>query len=251
MVSAGARFLLFLFFLMIRRPPRSTLFPYTTLFRSIESDPLCKAHYFTHPQNGQTLAAYGDYALIENHSHPMHIYSSELRSKCNTVHLIILMAFRMLMLASMGACLGRSGKLPILRLPPRGLRRFRLDTTRSWRISSRTALWNFFFCRGGNSSIEVQLAPDHAYGMEEGEAIGIFVRLERGLVHQTADGEVGHHEAVEFLAHQIGGFAAQHDVSAAQMSLEFAERSFYLPAFVIEDSQFFGRSLVGIEDGGS
>src|SRR5229473_6693548 len=25
----------FLFFLMIRRPPRSTLFPYTTLFRSI------------------------------------------------------------------------------------------------------------------------------------------------------------------------------------------------------------------------
>src|SRR5258707_4220915 len=28
-------FLLF-FFLMIRRPPRSTLFPYTTLFRSIE-----------------------------------------------------------------------------------------------------------------------------------------------------------------------------------------------------------------------
>src|SRR3712207_7527022 len=27
-----------LFFLMIRRPPRSTLFPYTTLFRSIEKD---------------------------------------------------------------------------------------------------------------------------------------------------------------------------------------------------------------------
>src|ERR1039457_7671446 len=28
-------YLLFFFFLMIRRPPRSTLFPYTTLFRSI------------------------------------------------------------------------------------------------------------------------------------------------------------------------------------------------------------------------
>src|ERR1041385_9297113 len=27
-------YLFFLFFLMIRRPPRSTLFPYTTLFRS-------------------------------------------------------------------------------------------------------------------------------------------------------------------------------------------------------------------------
>src|SRR3712207_7127928 len=27
--------MIFLFFLMIRRPPRSTLFPYTTLFRSV------------------------------------------------------------------------------------------------------------------------------------------------------------------------------------------------------------------------
>src|SRR2546422_8621947 len=29
-------FLMFFFFLMIRRPPRSTLFPYTTLFRSVK-----------------------------------------------------------------------------------------------------------------------------------------------------------------------------------------------------------------------
>src|SRR3989449_8148034 len=29
--------LLFFFFLMIRRPPRSTLFPYTTLFRSLQA----------------------------------------------------------------------------------------------------------------------------------------------------------------------------------------------------------------------
>src|SRR3712207_8869026 len=28
------------FFLMIRRPPRSTLFPYTTLFRSVSCSPL-------------------------------------------------------------------------------------------------------------------------------------------------------------------------------------------------------------------
>src|SRR5437660_6520640 len=28
----------FLFFLMIRRPPRSTLFPYTTLFRSLQPE---------------------------------------------------------------------------------------------------------------------------------------------------------------------------------------------------------------------
>src|SRR5690348_17953497 len=31
--------LLFLFFLRIRRPPRSTLFPYTTLFRSVQDVP--------------------------------------------------------------------------------------------------------------------------------------------------------------------------------------------------------------------
>src|SRR4030066_538477 len=30
-------FVLYFFFLMIRRPPRSTLFPYTTLFRSLFS----------------------------------------------------------------------------------------------------------------------------------------------------------------------------------------------------------------------
>src|SRR2546429_5369668 len=31
--------MLYFFFLMIRRPPRSTLFPYTTLFRSIFAEP--------------------------------------------------------------------------------------------------------------------------------------------------------------------------------------------------------------------
>src|SRR5436309_7052264 len=31
----------FFFFLMIRRPPRSTLFPYTTLFRSAPASPAC------------------------------------------------------------------------------------------------------------------------------------------------------------------------------------------------------------------
>src|SRR6516225_1577761 len=31
------------FFLMIRRPPRSTLFPYTTLFRSTRAWPVCRS----------------------------------------------------------------------------------------------------------------------------------------------------------------------------------------------------------------
>src|SRR6266536_2090315 len=34
LASSQGRLRLFFFFLMIRRPPRSTLFPYTTLFRS-------------------------------------------------------------------------------------------------------------------------------------------------------------------------------------------------------------------------
>src|SRR2546426_9520953 len=38
--------LLFFFFLMIRRPPRSTLFPYTTLFRSDQT--LADEHHLSH-----------------------------------------------------------------------------------------------------------------------------------------------------------------------------------------------------------
>src|SRR6266481_8135551 len=37
-LNADAYAVLFFFFLMIRRPPRSTLFPYTTLFRSRRRD---------------------------------------------------------------------------------------------------------------------------------------------------------------------------------------------------------------------
>src|SRR3712207_9429616 len=44
-------------FLMIRRPPRSTLFPYTTLFRSkfYDADP----GYITTEQNAKRLEGYG------------------------------------------------------------------------------------------------------------------------------------------------------------------------------------------------
>src|SRR5215469_17572297 len=37
---------LFFFFLMIRRPPRSTLFPYTTLFRSWRGNNHCRSGRF-------------------------------------------------------------------------------------------------------------------------------------------------------------------------------------------------------------
>src|SRR3712207_8824663 len=43
------------FFLMIRRPPRSTLFPYTTLFRS-------RCVYYGKHQSFQATAGFRDYA---------------------------------------------------------------------------------------------------------------------------------------------------------------------------------------------
>src|SRR6266403_4196986 len=41
LINVFCVFLVFFFFLMIRRPPRSTLFPYTTLFRSEEEVDVC------------------------------------------------------------------------------------------------------------------------------------------------------------------------------------------------------------------
>src|SRR3712207_8840021 len=40
------------FFLMIRRPPRSTLFPYTTLFRSDTDGPFLRAQHTGHREGG-------------------------------------------------------------------------------------------------------------------------------------------------------------------------------------------------------
>src|SRR5260370_8877208 len=42
---------------MIRRPPRSTLFPYTTLFRSQPSVAGCASHTVTMPALGDTSAS--------------------------------------------------------------------------------------------------------------------------------------------------------------------------------------------------
>src|SRR5437870_6422867 len=41
-------FSFYFFFLMLRRPPRSTLFPYTTLFRSIAHVPLGEIRHGAH-----------------------------------------------------------------------------------------------------------------------------------------------------------------------------------------------------------
>src|SRR5256885_8765389 len=45
-------FYIIFFFLMIRRPPRSTLFPYTTLFRSVQA----AAHHLAAVGDGRRVA---------------------------------------------------------------------------------------------------------------------------------------------------------------------------------------------------
>src|SRR5206468_10542101 len=77
------------FFLMIRRPPRSTLFPYTTLFRSIVADWLWHKKMFSAALvnlGREVLAlvgAYGVYGRSEEHT-------SELQSRSDLVCRLLL-----------------------------------------------------------------------------------------------------------------------------------------------------------------
>src|SRR2546426_9231410 len=82
----------FFFFLMIRRPPRSTLFPYTTLFRSIQGREMANAFSELNDPDEQRrrfeaqsrLRAAGDEeARSEEHT-------SELQSPCNLVCRLLL-----------------------------------------------------------------------------------------------------------------------------------------------------------------
>src|SRR5256885_10384958 len=65
---------------MIRRPPRSTLFPYTTLFRSAAQHLAVAA---PHKARGQFHARGGAHARSEEHT-------SELQSPCNLVCRLLL-----------------------------------------------------------------------------------------------------------------------------------------------------------------
>src|SRR5256885_5063413 len=80
------------FFLMIRRPPRSTLFPYTTLFRSLPVDQDLPRRRRRDPEDGEgQLGPSGsdetcdaqDLAQIGKHT-------SELQSPCNLVCRLLL-----------------------------------------------------------------------------------------------------------------------------------------------------------------
>src|SRR5260370_9895227 len=93
-------FLLLFFFLMIRRPPRSTLFPYTTLFRSTGG-----GEYGRTPGNrGAWMMSRvtGDRAEIRSEEHTSELQSHlnlvcrlllEKKKKCTTITIISLHLF--------------------------------------------------------------------------------------------------------------------------------------------------------------
>src|SRR2546426_7844289 len=71
---------LFFFFLMIRRPPRSTLFPYTTLFRSIVADHRdARQHVRAVADQGRALQRRAHAAVLEDRK----------STRLNSSHLVI------------------------------------------------------------------------------------------------------------------------------------------------------------------
>src|SRR5256885_3122134 len=82
---------------MIRRPPRSTLFPYTTLFRSAEAE--CRHSWNDHPfRASDVLGARGEDWLTaraqDRFLHRSEVrseeHTSELQSPCNLVCRLLL-----------------------------------------------------------------------------------------------------------------------------------------------------------------
>src|SRR2546426_8255418 len=74
---------------MIRRPPRSTLFPYTTLFRSLTVNLIlhCLVGQVHHPANARGQAIY--HLLLEIWIRSEE-HTSELQSPCNVVCRLLL-----------------------------------------------------------------------------------------------------------------------------------------------------------------
>src|SRR2546427_10902340 len=77
---------LFFFFLMIRRPPRSTLFPYTTLFRSLLTTVAhCGPGHFA-----QVTGSDGTFVLTGESKLRSEEHTSELQSQSNLVCRLLL-----------------------------------------------------------------------------------------------------------------------------------------------------------------
>src|SRR5258706_2447978 len=79
----------FFFFLMIRRPPRSTLFPYTTLFRSPASLRRRPGSLPAKPWTGLAPAPSAN-SQGREHEHRSEEHTSELQSLTNLVCRLLL-----------------------------------------------------------------------------------------------------------------------------------------------------------------
>src|SRR5256885_13087328 len=79
------------FFLMIRRPPRSTLFPYTTLFRSLLVTSLTHSDDVDGPfGQGEGLVDARALGTCEEIARRSEEHTSELQSPCNLVCRLLL-----------------------------------------------------------------------------------------------------------------------------------------------------------------
>src|SRR5256885_5451964 len=83
MPLSALSYIIFFFFLMIRRPPRSTLFPYTTLFRSVIGQAVAAS--VAKGGADKKRAAYAGMPLDRSEEH-----TSELQSPCNLVCRLLL-----------------------------------------------------------------------------------------------------------------------------------------------------------------
>ena len=133
------------------------------------------------------------------------------------------MAAAMSILGGGRSALRRTGKLLILRLTPRLLRRWARGGTRSSRISARTALCSAGLSRGGNGAEDRQFAANDADRVQERQPVGIFVGLQGRLMHEAANSEMQHQHAKEFLPNQFLRLASQDDLGAANPGFQFGQ----------------------------
>src|SRR5437016_7195386 len=87
MSSASLLVIFLFFFLMIRRPPRSTLFPYTTLFRSLSFEYLRRSGCTAKLLCFHTAGGFESHRLHQSRSEE---HTSELQSLTNLVCRLLL-----------------------------------------------------------------------------------------------------------------------------------------------------------------
>src|SRR2546426_7460750 len=80
---------------MIRRPPRSTLFPYTTLFRSLAVSPADRGDFRPRARQGLGVRGEREHTARRRRRRPLaqprsEEHTSELQSPCNLVCRLLL-----------------------------------------------------------------------------------------------------------------------------------------------------------------